>query len=196
MQHFISKQLQDHLALFQQIEIGLTLPIAQLAERLIETFKIGNKLLIMGNGGSAADAQHFAGEIVSRFRMERPALPAIALSTDTSILTAIGNDYGFERIFSRQVEALAAPGDAVIGISTSGNSPNVQKALEVARQAGCTTIGLLGKDGGSIKALCDISLIIPSNDTPRIQEGHITVIHILCDLIEQGLFGAFAGEGH
>lgn len=196
MQHFISKQLQDHLALFQQIEIGLTLPIAQLAERLIETFKIGNKLLIMGNGGSAADAQHFAGEIVSRFRMERPALPAIALSTDTSILTAIGNDYGFERIFSRQVEALAAPGDAVIGISTSGNSPNVLKALVVARQAGCTTIGLLGKDGGSIKALCDIPLIIPSNDTPRVQEGHITVIHILCDLIEQGLFGAFAGEGH
>lgn len=196
MQHFISKQLQEHLALFQQMEIGLTLPIAQLAERLIETFKIGNKLLIMGNGGSAADAQHFAGEIVSRFRMERPALPAIALSTDTSILTAIGNDYGFERIFSRQVEALAAPGDAVIGISTSGNSPNVLKALEVARQAGCTTIGLLGKDGGSIKALCDIPLIIPSNDTPRVQEGHITVIHILCDLIEQGLFGAFAGEGH
>jgi D-sedoheptulose 7-phosphate isomerase len=195
MQRFVATQLQDHLALFQKIEAELTIPITRLAERLIETFRIGNKLLIMGNGGSAADAQHFAGEIVSRFRMERPALPAIALSTDTSIITAIGNDYGFERIFSRQVEALAVPGDAVIGISTSGNSPNVQKALEVARQAGCTTIGLLGKDGGSIKPLCDIPLIIPSNDTPRVQEGHITVIHILCDLIEQGLFGAFAGEG-
>jgi len=195
MQSFIAKQLQDHLALFQKMEAELTAPVAELAERLIETFKIGNKLLIMGNGGSAADAQHFAGEIVSRFRIERPGLPAIALSTDTSIITAIGNDYGYERIFSRQVEALAVPGDAVIGISTSGNSPNVQKALEVARQAGCTTIGLLGKDGGSIKAVCDIPLIIPSNDTPRVQEGHITVIHILCDLIEQGLFGIFAGEG-
>lgn len=195
MQSFIAKQLQEHLALFQKIETELTAPIAELAERLIETFRIGNKLLIMGNGGSAADAQHFAGEIVSRFRMERPALPAIALSTDTSILTAIGNDYGFERIFSRQVEALAVPGDAVIGLSTSGNSPNVQKALEVARQAGCTTIGLLGKDGGSIKSVCDVPLIIPSNDTPRVQEGHITVIHILCDLIEQGLFGKFAVEG-
>lgn len=195
MQSFIAKQLQEHLALFQKIETELTAPIAELAERLIETFRIGNKLLIMGNGGSAADAQHFAGEIVSRFRMERPALPAIAISTDTSILTAIGNDYGFERIFSRQVEALAVPGDAVIGLSTSGNSPNVQKALEVARQAGCTTIGLLGKDGGSIKSVCDIPLIIPSNDTPRVQEGHITVIHILCDLIEQGLFGKFAVEG-
>ena len=195
MQNFVATQLRDHFALFQKIETELTIPITRLAERLIETFRIGNKLLIMGNGGSAADAQHFAGEIVSRFRMERPALPALALSTDTSIITAIGNDYGFERIFSRQVEALAVPGDAVIGISTSGNSPNVQKALEVARQAGCTTIGLLGKDGGSIKALCDIPLIIPSNDTPRVQEGHITVIHILCDLIEQGLFGAFAGEG-
>lgn len=195
MQSFIAKQLQDHLALFQKMEAELTAPVAELAVRLIETFKIGNKLLIMGNGGSAADAQHFAGEIVSRFRIERPGLPAIALSTDTSIITAIGNDYGYERIFSRQVEALAVPGDAVIGISTSGNSPNVLKALEVARQAGCTTIGLLGKDGGSIKAVCDIPLIIPSNDTPRVQEGHITVIHILCDLIEQGLFGIFAGEG-
>lgn len=195
MQQFVTKQLQEHQALFQKIESELTAPIARLAERLIETFSIGNKLLIMGNGGSAADAQHFAGEIVSRFRMERPGLPAIALSTDTSIITAIGNDYGYERIFSRQVEALAAPGDAVIGISTSGNSPNVQRALEVARQAGCTTIGLLGKDGGSIKAVCDIPLIIPSHDTPRVQEGHITVIHILCDLIEQGLFGVFAQEG-
>lgn len=194
MQQFISGQIQEHLVLFQRIEHELAAPIARLAERLIDTLRIGNKLLIMGNGGSAADAQHFAGEIVSRFRMERPALPAIALSTDTSIITAIGNDYGFERIFSRQVEALAAPGDAVIGISTSGNSPNVQKALEVARAAGCSTVGLLGKDGGSIKALCDIPLIIPSNDTPRVQEGHITVIHILCDLIEQGLFGIFAGE--
>ncbi len=196
MQQFITRQLQEHQQLFHILETELTLPITRLAERLIETFRIGNKLLIMGNGGSAADAQHFAGELVSRFRMERPGLPAIALSTDTSIITAIGNDYGFERIFSRQIEALATPGDAVIGISTSGNSPNIRKALEAAQQAGCTTIGLLGKDGGNIKDLCDIPLIIPSNDTPRIQEAHIAIIHILCDLIEQGLFGIFAEEGH
>lgn len=189
MHDLICSQLQEHRKLMVQIENELTATIANLAQRLIDTFQIGNKLLIMGNGGSAADAQHFAGEIVSRFRIERPGLPAIALSTDSSILTAIGNDYGFERVFSRQVEALASPGDAVIGISTSGNSPNVAKALEVARQAGCTTIGLLGKDGGSIKELCDIPLIIPSPDTPRVQEGHITIIHILCDLIEQGMFG-------
>lgn len=195
MQQFVARQLQEHVALLQVIETELSGAIVLLAQRLIETLKIGNKLLIMGNGGSAADAQHFAGEIVSRFRMERPGLPAIALSTDTSIITAIGNDYGFECIFSRQVEALAAPGDAVIGISTSGNSPNVLKALETARQAGCSTIGLLGKDGGSIKACCDFPLIMPSQDTPRVQEGHITVIHILCDLIEQGLFGSFAKDG-
>ncbi len=189
MQDLIVNQLQEHRKLLVHVENELSGVIAGLAQRLIETFQIGNKLLIMGNGGSAADAQHFAGEIVSRFRIERPGLPAIALSTDSSIMTAIGNDYGFDRVFSRQVEALAAPGDAVIGISTSGNSPNVYKALEVARQAGCTTIGLLGKDGGTIKGLCDIPVIMPSNDTPRIQEGHITVIHILCDLIEQGMFG-------
>lgn len=189
MHELIVSQLQDHRKLMVQIENELSATIAGLGQRLIETFQIGNKLLIMGNGGSAADAQHFAAEIVSRFRIERPGLPAIALSTDTSILTAIGNDYGFERVFSRQVEALAAPGDAVIGISTSGNSPNVYQALEVARQAGCSTIGLLGKDGGSIKELCDIPLVIPSHDTPRVQEGHITIIHILCDLIEQGMFG-------
>lgn len=194
MQNFIVSQLQDHQDLLKRVEKELSGQIAVAAVRLIETLKIGNKLLIMGNGGSAADAQHFSGEIVSRFRMERPGLPAIALSTDSSIITAIGNDYGFERIFSRQVEALAAPGDALVGISTSGNSPNILRALEVGRQAGCSTIGLLGRDGGTIKAACDIPLIMPSDDTPRIQEGHITVIHIICDLIEQGLFGRFAGE--
>lgn len=188
MKEIITSQLREHCEMFKRIETELSSDIQRLAERLIETFRMGNKLLIAGNGGSAADAQHFAGEIVSRFRMERPALPAIALSTDSSIMTAIGNDYGFNRVFSRQIEALATPGDAFIGISTSGNSENVFEALKVARQAGCTTIGLLGRDGGSIKELCDMPLIMPSWDTPRIQEGHITLIHILCDLIEQGLF--------
>lgn len=194
MHSFISAQLKEHCAVLDRIEAELAGQIARIAVRLVETMKIGNKLLIMGNGGSAADAQHFAAEIVGRFKMERPALPAIALSTDTSIITAIGNDYGFERIFSRQVEALAAPGDALIAISTSGNSANILQALLTGRQAGCSAIGLLGKDGGTIREICDLSLIIPSDDTPRIQEGHITVIHILCDLIEQTLFGRFAGE--
>jgi len=143
----------------------------------------------MGNGGSAGDAQHLAAEIVGRFKLERRGLPAIALTTDSSILTAIGNDYGFEQVFRRQVEALAAPGDVVIGISTSGNSPNVLAALTLAREIGCRTIGLLGRDGGTILPVVDLDLTVPSQDTPRIQEGHITMIHILCDLVERRLFG-------
>ncbi|CAH2030348.1 D-sedoheptulose 7-phosphate isomerase [Trichlorobacter ammonificans] len=190
----IAEQLQEHGTVIKRLESECSDSIARIAGRLVETLKIGNKLLIMGNGGSAADAQHFAAEIVGRFAMERPGLPAMALSTDSSALTAIGNDYGFDRVFSRQVEALAAPGDALVGISTSGNSPNVLKALETGRQAGCSTIGLLGRDGGTIAPLCDLALIVPSDITPRIQEGHITVIHILCDLIEQSLFGSLAGD--
>jgi D-sedoheptulose 7-phosphate isomerase len=192
MQAFITAQLMANQQTMQRIQQELTSTVADLAEKLIAALSDGKKLLIMGNGGSAADAQHFAAEIVSRFRMERPGLPAIALSTDTSIITAIGNDYGFDRIFSRQVEALAAPGDVVIGISTSGNSQNIYKALETARERNCLTVGLLGKDGGTIKQLCQLPVIVPSDDTPRVQEGHITIIHILCDLIEQGMFGANA----
>jgi D-sedoheptulose 7-phosphate isomerase len=155
---------------------------------MVETFTHGGKLLVMGNGGSAADAQHFVAEIVGRFKLERRGLPAIALSTDTSILTAIGNDYGFDKIFKRQVEALAAPEDLIVGISTSGNSPNILQALELGRDMGCRTVGLLGKDGGAIKDVCLLALIVPSNDTPRIQEGHITIIHIVCDLFEKAMF--------
>lgn len=162
--------------------------IAEMGILISDALNRGHKLLVMGNGGSAADSQHFVAEIVGRFKMERRALPAIALSTDTSILTAIGNDYGFDYVFSRQVEALAAPGDIVIGISTSGNSPNVLKALNEAKARGCRTIGLLGKDGGSIKAACDLAVVVPSTDTPRIQEGHVTIIHIVCDLVEKALF--------
>ncbi|MFH1027250.1 MAG: D-sedoheptulose 7-phosphate isomerase [Pseudomonadota bacterium] len=185
----VKKQLQDHQALCASIERDMSLLIAETSALLANRFKDGSKLLVMGNGGSAADAQHFAAEIVGRFKLERAALPAIALSTDTSILTAIGNDYGFDCIFSRQVEALATAGDVVVGISTSGRSPNVLKALQLARERGCRTIGLLGRDGGSIKELCDLALIVPSSDTPRIQEGHITIIHIICDLVEKALFG-------
>ncbi len=184
----IKRQLQGHRALIDLLERDLAPAIAEMAGLISATLANGSKLLVMGNGGSAADSQHFVAEIVGRFKMERRALPAIALSTDTSILTAVGNDYGFESIFSRQVEALAAPGDVVVGLSTSGNSPNVLKALNEARQRGCRTIGLLGKDGGSIRTACDLALVVPSTDTPRIQEGHITIIHIVCDLVEKALF--------
>lgn len=184
----ITSQLVAHREVITRIEQEMAPRIAEMATLLVETFSQGGKLLVMGNGGSAADAQHFVAEVVGRFKMERRGLPAIALSTDTSILTAIGNDYGFDKVFLRQVEALAVPGDLVVGISTSGNSPNVQLALEFAREKGCRTVGLLGKDGGSIKHCCDLALIVPTNDTPRVQEGHITIIHIVCDLLEKTLF--------
>jgi D-sedoheptulose 7-phosphate isomerase len=185
----VTAQLQAHRVLFEVMERDMAQLIAEMAGMLADTLKEGGKLLVMGNGGSAADAQHFVAEIVGRFKLERRALPAVALTTDTSILTAIGNDYGFEAVFSRQVEALAAPGDMVVGISTSGNSPNVLKAFQLARERGCRIVGLLGRDGGSIKDVCNLALVVPSDDTPRIQEGHIAIIHIVCDLVEKALFG-------
>jgi D-sedoheptulose 7-phosphate isomerase len=184
----IRSQLRDHCDVMVAIERELAPAIESAVSLLVQAFQDGKKLIVMGNGGSAADAQHLAAEIVGRFKLERRALPAIALSTDTSILTAVGNDYGFDRIFSRQVEAHAEAGDVVVGISTSGNSPNVQAALELATERGCRTVALLGKDGGTIKGVAELPLIIPSNDTPRIQEGHITIIHIVCDLLEKTLF--------
>lgn len=189
MIEMVRTQLRVQRELMETIARDMAPLITDMASLLAETFGSGNKLLIMGNGGSAADAQHFAAEIVGRFKLERRALPAISLSTDTSILTAVGNDYGFEAVFSRQVEALATAGDTIIGISTSGNSPNVLNALELARTRGCRTVGLLGRDGGDIKRMCDLALVVPSADTPRIQEAHITIIHIVCDLVEKALFG-------
>ena len=147
------------------------------------------KILIAGNGGSAADAQHFAGELVSRFYFDRPALAAIALTTDTSILTAIGNDYGYEDVFSRQVQALGQAGDVFIAISTSGNSPNVLKAIAQAKSQHLTVIGLTGRIGGKMKGLCDTCLCAPSDSTPNIQECHLVIEHALCAAIEQALFG-------
>ena len=162
--------------------------IASAAWIMIERLRAGGKLLVFGNGGSAADAQHMAAELVGRFLMERPGLPAIALSCNVSNLTSIGNDFGFEFIYSRQIEALATEDDVVVGISTSGNSPNVVEALKMARNLGCATVGLSGNDGGAMTEHCDISVTVPSKDTPLIQECHISVIHIWCDLIEQALF--------
>ena len=155
----------------------------------ISAFSRGAKILIAGNGGSAADAQHFAGELVSRFYFDRPPLAAIALTTDSSILTAIGNDYGFEDVFARQVQALGRKGDVFIAISTSGNSPNILKAIEVAKSIGLEVIGLTGRTGGKMKALCDVCLCAPSDLTPHIQECHLVIEHALSACIEESLFG-------
>jgi len=161
--------------------------IERCRQLLTASLRSGGKILIMGNGGSAADAQHFAAELVGRFLRERSALAAIALTTDTSILTAVGNDFGFDMIFVRQVDALARSGDIVIAISTSGNSSNLLLAIDKARALGCTTIGLLGRDGGKAAACVDLPLIVPANETPRIQEIHALIVHILCDLVERDL---------
>ncbi len=149
----------------------------------------GGKILFCGNGGSAADAQHLAAEFVNRFELERPPLPALALTTDTSILTAIGNDYGFERVFAKQVQALAQPGDVVVGISTSGNSPNILAALRAARDKGCATVGLAGRNGAMVP-LCDLPLLVPHERTAFIQEVHIAIGHLLCKLTDHYLFEA------
>lgn len=156
----------------------------------VECLQGGGKILLAGNGGSAADAQHVAGEFVSRFAFDRPGLPAIALTTDTSILTAIGNDYGFERLFARQVQAHGNQGDVFVGYSTSGKSPNILRAFEEARARGLVCIGLTGNRGGPMRALCDYLLEVPSDNTPKIQEGHLVLGHILCGLVEQAIFKA------
>lgn len=152
------------------------------------TFEAGNKLFFFGNGGSAADAQHIAAEFVNRYIMDRPPLPAIALTTDTSVLTSVSNDTAFNDIFSRQIKALGKEGDVAVGISTSGNSPNVIKAFEVAKEMGIKTVALTGNDGGILAKLADLSLIVSSNSTPRIQETHILVGHLLCEMVEHQLF--------
>ena len=156
----------------------------------VEALKRGNKLLFAGNGGSAADAQHWAGELVSRFYFDRPGLPAIALTTDTSILTAVGNDYGYDYVFARQVEALGRKGDVFFAISTSGNSKNILRAIEAARAIGINVIGFTGQDGGKMADLCDLCFRMPSSETPKIQEGHEFIGHLICGLIEQRMFAS------
>ncbi len=182
----IRRMLQETLhvqqALFDQVEL-----IQQIAAAITHALRGGHKTLLCGNGGSAADAQHVAAELLGRFARERAAWPALALTTNSSVMTAIANDYDFERIFARQVEGLAAAGDVVVGISTSGNSLNVLRALEVAREKGCFTIGFTGKGGGRLKDIVDLCFRAPSDSTPRIQEAHIVVWHIICELVERDL---------
>ena len=163
----------------------LSSEILEATQKIQGRLEAGGKLLLMGNGGSAGDAQHIAAELVGRFKKERKAMPALALTVDTSSLTALGNDYGFDTIFERQVEALANKNDTVIGISTSGNSKNVIRAVNKANSIGAFTIGLLGNDGGKLKDAVNLPIIIPSNDTARIQEVHITIGHIICEIIEE-----------
>lgn len=183
----INEHLNGHMRTLEKVVQQMVPDIRRCALALIDAMRQGNKLLVMGNGGSAADAQHMAAEFVGRFLRNRKALPAIALTTDTSILTAVGNDFGFDEVFRRQIEALAVPGDIVFGISTSGQSPNVLGALTLARERGCTTLALAGKNGGPIAQAVDLALVVPAVHTPYIQEAHLTIIHILCDLVEEAL---------
>jgi D-sedoheptulose 7-phosphate isomerase len=184
----VLESLKNHLAAVQKLE-ALQPSIIAVADKIIDTLKNGGKVILMGNGGSAADAQHIAAELVGRYKMERKAFPAIAITTDSSIVTAVANDYGAAHIFTRQIEAHAKRGDSVIGISTSGKSANVIEAIKVARELGCRTFAFLGCGGGPMKDLVDISLVIDSKDTPRIQECHILIGHIICDLVERGMTG-------
>ena len=188
---FVAQQISDSISVKEAMlaDPELLSQIEAVAELIIETYRNGGKVLIASNGGSAADAQHIAAELVSRFSFDRPALPAMALTTDTSNLTAISNDNGYESLFSRQLEANGRPGDVFIAISTSGNSPNVVRALTTAAEMEIVAVGLTGATGGGMADLCRYCLNIPSTDTPRIQEGHITIGHILCAGTEQALFG-------
>jgi len=191
MRSIIEKQIADSVSVKQKLlESPVILSqVEKAAFAIISCFRDTKKVLIAGNGGSAADAQHIAGEFVSRFYFDRPGLPGIALTTDTSIITAIGNDYGYERLFSRQIDALGNAGDVFVGISTSGNSLNLVEALKVCRLKKIVSIGLTGASGGQMKDLCDICITVPSDETPRIQESHILIGHIICSVAEEAIFG-------
>lgn len=191
LESYIKNQISKSIETKQQIlnDESLVAQIKQAGLKCIEIYKNWNKTLIAGNGGSAADAQHIAGEFVSRFYFDRPGIPSIALTTDTSILTAIGNDYGYERLFARQLEANGVKGDLFIGISTSGNSKNILEALKVCKNKGIFSVGLSGQSGGAMQELCDLCIKVPSNETPRIQESHILIGHMICAIVEEELFG-------
>ncbi len=182
----ITKLIDEHINVISALRQDALAEVGKFAEYCLQGLKQGRTVFFMGNGGSAADSQHLAAEFVGRFVKERKGLPAIALTTDTSILTAVGNDYGFDTIFSRQVEALVRAGDVVVGLSTSGNSPNVVKALELAKELGATTIGLTGRGGGKMAAICDLCIRVPADVTARIQEAHIFIGHMVCELVDEG----------
>lgn len=182
----LEKAMTEHQIVMELVKTKLRSDIEVVAEKCKEAITNKQTIFFMGNGGSAADSQHLAAELVGRFVKERKGLPAIALTTDTSILTAVGNDYGYDEVFSRQVEALVRPNDIVIGITTSGNSSNILYAMTKAKENGAITIGLTGKDGGLLREISDHCIVIPSNTTARIQEAHILIGHIICEIIDEG----------
>ena len=193
MRETVVRELEESAGIKKLAAQNLPDVIAEAAQIIIKAYKAGKKLLLIGNGGSAADAQHIAAELVGRFLKERKALAAIALTTDTSILTAVANDYGFDTVFSRQIEALAEEGDALLAITTSGASPNILKGIKAARARGMKVIILTGEKGKQLKNSGDIVIIVPSARTPRIQEAHITIGHVICYLVERELFGEASG---
>jgi len=184
----IQARIRETIRVCSEMAKQLAASTAQAAEMLITALREGHRIYVCGDGGSAAQAQHMAGELVGRFMADRPALPCVALTTDTSVLTAIANDYDFEQVFERQVEALLQEGDVLVALSTSGSSANVLKAASMARKRGGKVLGLVGRSGGKLKELCDISLAVPAETSPLVQEGHLVLLHILCGLVEQALF--------
>ncbi len=180
----IKRELQAHKDTLEKVMDVMIPAIGKASQLVVETLKRGNKVLLCGNGGSAADAQHIAAELTGRYKTDRKGLAGIALTTDTSALTAMGNDFGYDRVFERQVEALAVKGDLLIGISTSGNSVNIINAFNCAKAIGCSVMGMSGQGGGLMTTACDLNLMVPSDDTPRIQEMHILMGHIICQAVD------------
>jgi len=191
MKSYIKNQIKKSYETKQAIynDEALLQKLEEVSKKCVELYKVGKKTILAGNGGSAADAQHIAAEMVGRYGFDRPSLPSLALTTDTSALTAIGNDYGYDQVFSRQLDGMGQDGDLFIGISTSGNSKNLINAFEVAKKKNILSVALVGKDGGEMAKLADIALVVPSDSTPRIQESHILIGHIICDIIEKEIFG-------
>lgn len=190
MRDVIARSLREHRQVAEALPEACATALEEAAGRIVAALRGGGKLLALGNGGSAADAQHLVAELVGRYRAERRPLPALALTTDPSVVTAIANDYGFDDLFSRQVRAHARPGDVVLALSTSGNSENVRRALEAAAASGAATVALLGGSGGRLRGVADVEILVPSDVTARIQEAHITLLHVLCELIDDALGAA------
>jgi D-sedoheptulose 7-phosphate isomerase len=193
MREVVIRELEESANIKVMMAQNLSDIIANAVQIILNAYKAGGKVLLIGNGGSAADAQHIAAELVGRFKLERIGLPAIALSTNTSILTALANDYGYDTVFSRQVEAIANDNDVLIAITTSGTSPNILKAVEMAHSKGVIVIGMTGARGGKLKDMADLTIVVPSDNTARIQEAHITIGHIICHLVENELFNESSG---
>ncbi len=189
MQNRINELINVKIQLLNQLKESVYMKqVEEATECIVDCIKNGNKILLAGNGGSAADAQHFAGEIVGRFMMERKSIPALSLCVDPSVMTCIGNDYGYDMVFARQIEGIGQAGDVFVAISTSGNSENIIKAIEAAKEKKIKVVGFLGKGGGKIKDMCDYALVVPSDDTPRIQEVHTFSVHLMCEYIEKKIF--------